>query len=100
MAPIPADDPILQEALITQESHGDPNAVSYDKYGNPIAYGMTQITPATWATYATPEESISNPDDQKKVGIRILSAYYDKFGGDTELGLAAYNWGPDRVQKA
>lgn len=94
------DDPFLQQALIGQESGGDPNAISYDKYGKPVAYGLTQITIPTWKTFAKPEESLKNPDDQKKVGLRILSNYYDKVGGDIELGLAAYNAGPQRVKDA
>lgn len=93
MAPLP-DDPILQEALIGTESNFDPTAVS-----SKGAFGLTQITPQTWETFAQSGEDPGNPDDQKKVGIRILSDYYDKFNGDISLGLAAYNHGPANIRK-
>lgn len=96
MAPIdyPPDDPLLQEALIGVESNGNPNAVN-PKSG---AYGLGQIMPDTWSTFAKPGEDPTDPDTQKTVSKRILSAYYDKYG-DLELGLAAYNAGPGTVDK-
>lgn len=86
----------LVSSLITQESSGDPTAVS-DKG----AQGLMQIMPATWAEWApkvgVDVEKPFDPDANKKVGIAYLTYLLDKYEGDPELALTAYHSGMRRV---
>ena len=84
--------PALLEALVWQESRWRTNAVS------PVgARGLAQLMPGT-ARYLGVD-----PDDPRQNlegGARYLREQLDRFGGDLEKALAAYNAGPGRVQKA
>lgn len=84
--------PALIEALVWQESRWRANAVS------PVgARGLAQLMPGT------AREMGVNPDDpfaNLEGGARYLRAQLDRFGGDIEKALAAYNAGPGRVQQA
>ncbi|WP_240782107.1 lytic transglycosylase domain-containing protein [Qipengyuania sediminis] len=81
--------PALIEALVWQESRWRANAVS------PVgARGLAQLMPGT------ARELRVNPDDpyaNLEGGARYLRAQLDRFGGDVEKALAAYNAGPGRV---
>lgn len=81
--------PALIEALVWQESRWRPGAVS------PVgARGLAQLMPGT------ARELGVNPDDpyaNLEGGARYLRAQMDRFGGDVEKALAAYNAGPGRV---
>jgi soluble lytic murein transglycosylase-like protein len=84
-------DPRLLAAMIWQESGFDPGAVSPSG-----AIGLTQLMPATAAGLdVDPASSIENLAG----GARYLSWAIDEFGS-IELGLAAYNAGPNRVREA
>lgn len=39
---------MLLDAQLQHESGFNPKAVSHDKYGNPVAYGIAQFIPSTW----------------------------------------------------
>jgi soluble lytic murein transglycosylase-like protein len=84
--------PALIEALVWQESRWRANAVS------PVgARGLAQLMPGT------ARELRVNPDDpyaNLEGGARYLRAQMDRFGGDVEKALAAYNAGPGRVIKS
>lgn len=84
--------PALIEAVVWQESRWRSGAVS------PVgARGLTQLMPGTAQSMGV------NPDDPManlEGGARYLREQLDRFGGDVEKALAAYNAGPGRVQQA
>ena len=84
--------PALIEALVWQESRWRAAAVS------PVgARGLAQLMPGTARDLGV------NPDDplaNLEGGARYLRAQLDRFGGDIEKALAAYNAGPARVESA
>jgi len=84
--------PSLIEALVWQESRWRADARS------PVgARGLAQLMPGTARDLGV------NPDDpfaNLEGGARYLRAQIDRFGGDIERALAAYNAGPGRVERA
>jgi soluble lytic murein transglycosylase-like protein len=84
--------PSLMEALVWQESRWRENARS------PVgAQGLAQLMPGT-ARYlgVNPHDPFANLEG----GARYLREQIDRFGGDIEKALAAYNAGPGRVERA
>jgi soluble lytic murein transglycosylase-like protein len=84
--------PALLEALVWQESRWRQSAVS------PVgAVGLTQLMPGTArAMGVDPRDPVANIEG----GARYLREQLDRFDGDVEKALAAYNAGPARVIKA
>lgn len=84
--------PALIEALVWQESRWRADAVS------PVgARGLAQLMPGT-ARYlgVNPDDPFANLEG----GARYLREQIDRFDGDLERALAAYNAGPGRVIRA
>lgn len=84
--------PALIEALVWQESRWRERAVSPAG-----ARGLAQLMPGT------ARELGVNPDDpfaNLEGGARYLRQQLDRFDGDVEKALAAYNAGPGRVRAA
>lgn len=81
--------PALIEALVWQESRWRTGAVS------PVgARGLAQLMPGTAREMGV---NADDPFANLEGGARYLRAQLDRFGGDVEKALAAYNAGPGRV---
>lgn len=76
--------------LVQQESGWNPQAVSHKG-----ATGLAQLMPATARRLGV---DATDPHDNLDGGARYLRMMYDRFG-DWKLALAAYNAGPEAVEK-
>ncbi len=85
-------DPALVSAVIQAESGHDPAAVSAKG-----AVGLMQVLPETAALLGFAQ--VADPATNLEAGCRYLALLLDRFGGDAELALAAYNAGPGAVRR-
>lgn len=84
--------PVLIEALVWQESRWNAGAVSPKG-----AQGLAQLMPGTARQLGVdPRDPYANLEG----GARYLREQFDRFDGDLEKALAAYNAGPGRVERA
>ena len=84
--------PRLLEAVVWQESRWRADAVSHAG-----ARGLAQLMPGTARDLGVdPDDPLQNLEG----GARYLREQLDRFGGDLEKALAAYNAGPGRVIRA
>ena len=93
----------LVDSVIEAESSGNPEAISPTG-----AVGLMQILPSTAADPGYGVEALSggreevvqqllDPQINKILGTAYLNAMLNKFDGDVELALAAYNQGAGKV---
>jgi soluble lytic murein transglycosylase-like protein len=85
-------EPALVKAVILAESGGDPRAVS--KRG---ASGLMQLMPATARRYGV--RNVFDPEQNIRGGSRYLRDLAERYQNDLELMLAAYNAGPEAVDR-
>ncbi len=85
-------DPNLVDLLIRMESGYDPRAVS--RKG---ARGVMQLMPDTATLYGV--RNSFDPLQNIRGGVRYLRDLLERFNSDVALALAAYNAGPDAVEK-
>ena len=82
--------PPLLKAVMAAESNFNPAAVSVKG-----ATGLMQLMPATARDMYV--DDLFDPAQNIEGGARYLRVLQDRFGGDLEKVLAAYNAGPEKV---
>ena len=89
-------DPKIAFGLVRTESGFQNSATS--RVG---AIGLTQLMPATarWMQRGVTRSDLRNPEVNLRIGFRYLRELLDKYEGDTELALTAYNRGPGTVDR-
>jgi soluble lytic murein transglycosylase len=93
-------DPFLVAALVRQESEFNPAAIS-----RASAVGLMQLLPSTGRKMARELRlrgyslsMLTLPGANLQLGTRYFHQLVDKFNGNIEYALAAYNAGTDRVE--
>jgi len=84
--------PELIRAVVAVESSYNPTAVSHVG-----AQGLMQLMPATAADLGVKDSF--DPVENISGGSRYLSRLLDKYDGDLDRTLAAYNWGQGNVDR-
>ncbi len=86
-------DPALVMAVIQAESAWQPAAIS--RKG---AQGLMQLTPGTAGDLGV--KNAFDPAQNVNGGVKYLSMLLERYHGDLDLALAAYNAGPTAVDRA
>lgn len=86
-------DPALVRAVIETESNWNPGAVS--RKG---AAGLMQLIPTTAQRFGV--NDAFNPKQNVEAGVRYLKVLLERYNGNLDLALAAYNAGEGAVDRA
>lgn len=99
-APVESADPFLVAAVMREESHFNPGALS------PVgAMGLMQIMPSTGAQIAKElgegfkKGSLFDPGTSIRFGSWYLGKILKRFNGDAVLAIAGYNAGPNAAAR-
>lgn len=90
-------DPNLFKALVAKESNWNPEAVSHVG-----AQGLTQVMPDTAKQPGfgvTPLTNPLDPNENLRFGAEYFAAMLNRYDGDVNKALAAYNWGAGHADK-
>lgn len=89
-------DPDIAFGLVRAESSFKNSATSYVG-----AVGLTQLMPATarWLERDITNSELRNPRTNLRIGFRYLKRLMEKYNGDADLALVAYNRGPGTVDR-
>lgn len=95
----PGTAPNLLEAMSKVESNNDPTAVGPVRQGEQ-AQGTMQVRPSTAANpgFGVTPAKDNTPAELQRVGQDYAQAMLTRYGDQT-TALAAYNWGPDKVDR-
>ncbi len=90
-------DPKMAYGLVKTESDFKNTAVSHVG-----ARGLTQLMPGTarWLKPGTSASDLFDPETSLQVGFKYLRQLIDRYAGDMQLALTAYNRGPGIVDHA
>ena len=86
-------DPALVRAVIETESNWNPGAVS--RKG---ARGLMQLVPTTAQRFGV--NDVFNPKQNVDAGVHYLKTLLERYNGNLDLALAAYNAGEGSVDRA
>jgi soluble lytic murein transglycosylase-like protein len=82
----------LVRAVVQVESAYNPYAISPKG-----AQGLMQLMPSTAHRFGV--KNAFNPEENVRAGVAYLRQLLDRYDNDEELALAAYNAGPNAVDK-
>jgi soluble lytic murein transglycosylase-like protein len=86
-------DPALVRAVIETESNWNPRAYSHKGAG-----GLMQLIPTTAQRYGAYD--VFNPQQNIDAGVKHLKWLLERYNGNLDLALAAYNAGEGAVDRA
>jgi soluble lytic murein transglycosylase-like protein len=86
--------PVLIAAVARVESDFDPMSLSHKN-----ARGVMQVIPETGARFGVGPKELFDPERNIHAGTAYLSWLLDRYRGDVDLALAAYNAGEGAVDR-